>query len=90
MQDKKKKQELAAALGKVVSRLKREGNLSARTVAYEMNISKTTVLLAEQGKLDPQLSTFVKLSEAFYMQPDEMMRLVLEELPPKWFQSEEM
>lgn len=54
-----------------------------------MNISKTTVLLAEKGKLDPQLSTFFKLSEAFYKQPDEMLRLVMKELPSKWFQNEE-
>lgn len=89
MQDKAKKQELAAALGKVVSKLKQEAKLSARTISYEMNISKTTVLLAEKGKLDPQLSTFFKLSEAFYKQPDEMLKLVIKELPSKWFQNEE-
>ena len=53
-----------------------------------MNISKTTVLQAEQGKLDPQISTFCRLAEAFYKTPDELMRLVLAELPPKWFQNE--
>ena len=89
MQDKAKKQELAAALGKAVSKLKQEANLSARTISYEMNISKTTVLLAEKGKLDPQLSTFFKLSEAVYKQPDEMLRSVMKELPSKWFQNEE-
>ena len=88
MQDSTRKQELSAAFGRVVSKLKKEANISARTLAYGVNISKTTILLAEQGKLDPQISTFFKISEAFYLQPDEMMKLVIKELPPKWFQNE--
>ncbi len=88
MQDKVKKQELSEALGRVISRLKKDSNLSARTLAYGINLSKTTILLAEQGKLDPQLSTFFKLSEAFYKKPDEMMRLVVKELPKSWFQND--
>ena len=88
MQDSTKKQELSAAFGRVVSKLKKEANISARTLAYGVNISKTTILLAEQGKLDPQISTFFKISEAFYLQPDEMTKLVIKELPPKWFQNE--
>ena len=60
MQTNKKKELLSKALGKVVKQLHDETNLSARTIAYSMNMSKTTLLLAEQGKLDPQISTFCK------------------------------
>ncbi len=88
MQDKKRKQELSTALGRVITKLRQEANISARSIAYDMNISKTTVLQAEQGKLDPQISTFCRLAEAFYKTPDELMRLVLAELPQKWFQNE--
>lgn len=88
MQEQTQKQELSAALGKVITRLRKEANLSARSVAYDMNMSKTTILLAEQGKLDPQLSTFCKLADAFYKTPDELMKLVMAELPEKWFQND--
>ncbi|MBQ8459223.1 helix-turn-helix transcriptional regulator [bacterium] len=88
MQDGTRKKELSEALGRVVSRLRQEANLSARSVAYGMNMSKTTLLLAEQGRLDPQISTFCKFAEAFYKKPDELMKMVMSELSENWFQSE--
>ena len=88
MQDPTRKKELSLALGRVVHKLREDANLSARAVAYGMNMSKTTLLLTEQGKLDPQLSTFCKLAEAFYKKPDELLRLVINDLPEKWFQNE--
>ncbi len=88
MQEQTRKKELSEALGRVVSRLRSEANISARSLAYGINMSKTTLLLTERGKLDPQLSTFCKLAEAFYKKPDELMKLVIDELPENWFQND--
>jgi len=88
MQDKQKKKELSEALGRVIKTLRKETNISARALSYGINMSKTTLLLAEHGKLDPQLSTFCNLAEAFYKTPNELMTLVINELPEKWFQNE--
>lgn len=85
MQDRTRKDELSKALGVVIKRLKQDSNLSARTLAYSVNISKTTLLLAEQGRLDPQISTFCKLATLFYKTPEELMKLVMSELPENWF-----
>lgn len=84
MQVDERKKELAEALGRVVKKLRQNANLSARSIACGMNMSKTTLLLAEQGKLDPQMSTFCKLAEAFYLKPEEMISLVMKELPEQW------
>ncbi|MCM1338200.1 MAG: helix-turn-helix domain-containing protein [Muribaculaceae bacterium] len=89
MQDKQRKDELKQALGKVIQELRKDTNISARALSYGTNMSKTTLLLAEQGKLDPRLSTFCNLAEAFYKTPDELMGLIINELPEKWFQGEE-
>lgn len=88
MQDKQRKQELSQALGRVIKNLRKDANISARALSYGINMSKTTLLLAEQGKLDPQLSTFCNLAEAFYKSPEELMNLIQKELPEKWFQNE--
>jgi transcriptional regulator with XRE-family HTH domain len=81
---KQKRAELSEALGRVISKLRKAGKHSARSIAYEIELSKSTILLAEQGKLDPQISTFYRLAEAFYIKPDELMKLVQQELPENW------
>lgn len=88
MQDKKRKDILSQALGSVILRLRKETKLSARSLACGMMMSKTTLLLAEKGKLDPQLSTFFSLADAFYVKPNDLVSMVMEELPENWFQSE--
>ena len=57
---------------------------SDRYVAYEINMSKTTLLLAEKGKLDPQITTFFKIAEAFYLKPENLLQMIYKELPPNW------
>lgn len=84
MQHLNMKKELSIALGKVIKRLRDENNQSSRNIAYGVNLSKTTLLLAEKGQLDPQLSTFCKLATAFYKTPTEFINLVINELPFKW------
>ncbi len=79
-----KRRELSAALGKAVAKLRKQAKHSARSISYESELSKTTILLIEQGKLDPQLSTFCRLAEAFYIKPSELMELIQKELPSEW------
>lgn len=82
--NKRQKAELSKALGLVITQLQHNLNISARTIAYESNMSKTTILLAAKGKLDPQLSTFCKLAEAFYLSPVDLPEMVYKELPDDW------
>lgn len=84
MQQKDKKQEFINAFGRVIKKLREESKRSARSISYEINISKTTLLLAETGNLDPQITTFCKLAEAFYIPPERLLKMIYEELPNDW------
>ena len=79
--DNSKKKIFTTALGKAITRLKEKSKLSSRALAYSIDLSKTTILLAEKGKLDPQLSTFCKIAEAFNIEPSDLMLMVKKELP---------
>ena len=79
-----KKKEFITALAEVIYELRKNSNRSARSIAYETEMSKTTLLLAEKGKLDPQLTTFCKIAEAFYVSPIELLKLVYKKLPDNW------
>ncbi len=81
---KTKNREFLQALAKVLNKLRSESKRSARSIAYEINMSKTTLLLAETGKLDPQITTFCKIAEAFYLKPENLLQMVYKELPPNW------
>ena len=85
-----KKQEFLQALAKVMSKLRTDCKRSARSVAYDINISKTTLLLAESGKLDPQISTFCKIAEAYYLKPEKLLQMVYDELPENWTITEDI
>lgn len=79
-----KKSELTGALGKVLTKLRAKTKRSVRSTALEINLSKTTLLLAEAGKLDPQISTLCKISEAYYIKPEKLFQMIYEELPENW------
>ncbi len=81
---KDKNKKFIQAFGRVLARLHTESKRSARSIAYEINMSKTTLLLAEAGKLDPQITTFCKIAEAFYIKPEQLLKMVYEELPENW------
>lgn len=76
------------AMGRVIQKLRKEANLSSRAVAYSIELSKTTILLAQKGELDPQMTTFCKIAEAFNLKPSEFLSLIEKELPPNWVLSE--
>lgn len=82
--DREKKQIFYNTLGRIIKKLRQNSNLSARAVAYSIDISKTTVLLAENGSLDPQITTFCKLAEAFNIKPSELLIMIEKELPENW------
>ena len=82
--DTEKREMFKLALGKVLLKLRKKNKLSARSVAYSVDISKTTILLAEKGELDPQISTFCKIAEAFYIKPEKLMQMIFQELPNGW------
>lgn len=79
-----KKKELLQAFGKVISKLREESKRSARSIAYDINLSKTTLLLSESGQLDPQISTFCKIAEAYYLKPEKLLEMIYKELPENW------
>lgn len=72
------------ALGKVISKFRAESKRSARSVAYDVNLSKTTLLLSEAGQLDPQITTFCKIAEAYYLKPETLLKMIYDELPQDW------
>lgn len=79
-----KKKIFYKTLGQTLKKLRKDSNLSARAVAYSIEISKTTILQAENGTLDPQLTTFCKLAEAFNIKPSELLNMIEKELPENW------
>lgn len=79
-----KREGFSQALGKVILQLREKSKRSTRSISNEIELSKTTLLLAEKGKLDPQLSTFCRIAEAFYIKPDDLLKMVYEELPAEW------
>lgn len=82
--EEEKRKMLKQALANVLVKLRKKNNLSARAVAYSVDLSKTTLLNAEKGELDPQLSTFCKIAEAFYLKPEKLLQMIFQELPKGW------
>ena len=72
-----------------MSKLRADSKRSARSVAYDINMSKTTLLLSETGKLDPQITTFCRIAEAYYLKPEKLMQMIYEELPENWTMTED-
>lgn len=84
-----KKKEFLQAFGRVMSKLRSDSKRSARSVSYDINMSKTTLLLSESGKLDPQLTTFCRIAEAYYLKPEKLLQMIYEELPENWTMTED-
>ena len=84
-----KKKEFLQAFGRVMSKLRADSKRSARSVAYDINMSKTTLLLSETGKLDPQITTFCRIAEAYYLKPEILLQMIYEELPENWTMTED-
>lgn len=79
-----KRKEYCEALGRVMFKLRMKAGKSVREIAREAELSKTTWLLAEKGELDPQITTFCRIAEVFYMNADKFFMLIKKELPKNW------
>ena len=49
-------------LGKEITRIRKERNLSQEDLAFEAHIDRSCVALAEEGKNNPRLKTLLKIS----------------------------
>ena len=74
-----KKEIILNALAEVVRDLR--GNRSQFMFASENDISISIVSMVERGLKDPQLTTLVKLAEAFDMKLSDFSKLIEEKLP---------
>ena len=74
-----KKEIILNALAEVVRDLR--GNRSQFMFASENDISISVVSMVERGLKDPQLTTLVKLAEAFDMNLSDFSKLIEEKLP---------
>ena len=74
-----KKEIILNALAEVVRDLR--GNRSQFMFASENDISISIVSMVERGLKDPQLTTLVKLAEAFDMNLSDFSKLIEEKLP---------
>ena len=74
-----KKEIILNALAEVVRDLR--GNRSQFMFASENDISISIVSMVERGLKDPQLTTLVKLTEAFDMNLSDFSKLIEEKLP---------
>ena len=41
-------------------------------------------MLVESGELAPQMTTFCKIAEAFYLKPEKLLQMIYEEFPENW------
>ena len=73
-----KKELLLKALARTVQ--KKRGTMSITQLAMESEISKSILSVVEKGKRDIQLSTFIKLAEALYLKPTELLSEIEKEL----------
>lgn len=74
-----KKKLIKKVLAEVVKELR--GNKSQFLFASENDISSSIISNIERGLKDPQLTTLFKLAEAFNLQCDEFIKLILKKLP---------
>lgn len=74
-----KKEIILNALAEVVKDLR--GKRSQFIFASENDISTSIVSMVERGLKDPQLTTLIKLAEAFDMKLSDFSKLIEEKLP---------
>lgn len=73
------KQQIRNALAKVMKRLR--GEKSQFIFSSENEIPLSIISTAERGLKDPQLTTLVKLAEAYNLSLSEFVKMIENELP---------
>lgn len=79
MQIKNKKQFILKILAKHARKLR--GEKSQFIVSSENDISTSIISTIERGMKDPQLTTFIKLAQAYNIKPEEFMKMIMDDLP---------
>ncbi len=87
MNRKEKLNILKVSLAKVVRELC--NNKAPTTLAVEYGLSSSTMSQILQKKKDPQISTFIKISEALGKEPWVVMKMVMEGTPKGFKLTEE-
>jgi transcriptional regulator with XRE-family HTH domain len=73
-------EEVAAAAGKILRRLRKEAGLSQEKLSFKATIQRNFVSEIELGQKQPSLFTIFKVAYALELEPQDFIRLVQEEL----------
>ncbi len=76
-----KKSILQVAIGKIVSRKRKELNKGINKFSFEYDIGNGLLSRLENGSSESKITTLWKIANAFGMKFSEFIRLVEEELP---------
>lgn len=79
MQINDKKQIVLNVLAKHARNLR--GKQSQFIVSSENDISTSILSTIERGLKDPQLTTFIKLAQAYNIKPQNLMEMIMNDLP---------
>ena len=83
MQDKE--QQLKEAIGKVISKVRKQKKLKFTIFCYENDISKTTLYMIEKGKNKPYVTNLFEIVKALGLTYEEFGKLLDEELPKDYY-----
>ena len=83
MQDKNKI--LQEAIGRVITKVRKQKNLKFTIFCYENDISKTTLYMIEKGKNKPYVTSLFEIIEALGLTYTEFGALLDKELPETYW-----
>ena len=83
MQDRE--QQLKDAIGRVISKVRKQNKLKFTIFCYENDISKTTLYMIEKGKNKSYVTNLFQIVEALGLTYEEFGKLLDEELPKDYY-----
>lgn len=81
MQDKEKKELLCSVIGEIIKEKRKKLDKGILLLAYEYDLSTSSLIQTEKGKRDLQVSTLWKIANALGMKFSEFALLVEKRLP---------
>lgn len=82
MQDKE--QQLKEAIGRIISKVRKQKKLKFTIFCYENDISKTTLYMIEKAKNKPYVTNLFEIVKALGLTYEEFGKLLDEELPKEY------
>ena len=79
---------LQEAIGRVITKIRKQKNLKFTIFCYENDISKTTLYMIEKGKNKPYVTSLCEIIEALEISYEEFGALLDKELPPTYWDSD--